>query len=140
MTQPFSWQSRIRFKDCDASGRIHYAAIFGHIEAAEFEFFRAAGSPWQPGEFSGNLRYSRVHAEVDFISALTYEDLVDIGVRVDRIGKTSYTFVFDVSKAGRPAARAVLTIVCMDIETQRSHPLPEDLLELLRQHHQRPPV
>ena len=91
----------------------------------------------QPGNFSGNLRYPRVHAEVDFISALTDEDLVDIAVRVDRIGKTSYTFVFDISKDAKPAARAVLTIVCMDIETQRAHPLPDELVDLLRQH-QRP--
>ena len=131
---PFVWQSRIRFCDCDPSGRIHYAALFRHIEAAEFEFFRACGNAWEPGNLTGKHRYPRVHAEADYISALVYEDLVDIAVRIERIGKTSYRIAFDVTKDGKPAASARLTIVCMDVETQRAHPLPDDFVALLSQH------
>jgi len=39
--KPFVYQSRVRFGDTDASGRIFYVSLLNHFDAAEAE--RAAG-------------------------------------------------------------------------------------------------
>jgi len=130
--RPFSWQSRIRFVDTDASGRIHYSALFRHFEAAEFEFMRSIGHSYGTLEHSP-LRYPRVHVEGDFLSALRCDDLVSIQVAVERVGESSFTLAFSVLLAERKAAAGKITVVCMHMETGRSHPLPPSFAERLRE-------
>jgi acyl-CoA thioester hydrolase len=129
--EPFEWQSRIRFVDTDASGRIHYSAIFRHFEAAEFEFMRSIGHVYNIAE-QAPLVYPRVHAECDYFSALRSEDPIVTQVTVERVGKSSFTLAFSVLLAGRKAGAGKITVVCTDSETGRAHPLPAALSEKLR--------
>jgi acyl-CoA thioester hydrolase len=126
--QPFVWESRIRFVDTDASGRIHYTALLHHFEAAEFEFLRSIGCSYNTLEGG----YPRVHVECDYLAALRADDLISTAVTVDRVGGTSFTFGYSVSVEGRPAAKGKITVVCIDPKTQRPRPLPERLAESLR--------
>src|SRR5260370_1542062 len=128
--QPFIWESRIRFVDTDASGRIHYTALLRHFEAAEFEFLRAIGSPYTSFVDEG-VGFPRVHVECDYLSALRCDDLISITVTVDRVGGTSFTLAFAVSTGGGAAAKGKITIVCIDPPTQRSRPVPERMAKAL---------
>ena len=129
--QPFVWESRIRFVDTDASGRIHYTALLRHFEAAEFEFLRAIGSSYMSfGAEEGG--FPRVHVECDYLAALRCDDLISIAVIVERLGNSSFTLAFGASLEGRAAARGKITIVCIDLKTQRPKPLPARLAEALR--------
>ena len=129
---PFSWPSRIRFVDTDASGRIHYTAIFRHFEAAEFEFMRHIGHGYGALDPKQVVRYPRVHVECDFISALRCDDEIATEVTVERVGRSSYTLAFAVMFEGRKAAAGKIAVVCMDSRTGKAHPLGEDLKEKLR--------
>src|ERR1700731_2286365 len=99
----FIGESRIRFVDTDASGRIHYTALLRHFEAAEFEFLRTIGTPYTSFVDEG-VGFPRVHVEADYLSALRCDDLISTAVTVDRIGGTSFTLAFSVSTQGRAAA------------------------------------
>ena len=127
----FTWESRIRFVDTDASGRIHYTALLRHFEAAEFEFLRAIGCPYTSFAPEG-VGFPRVHVECDYLSALRCDDLISTAVTVDRVGDTSFTLGFAVSVEGRAAAKGKITIVCTDHSTQRSRPVPERMAKALR--------
>jgi YbgC/YbaW family acyl-CoA thioester hydrolase len=131
-SQPFAWQSRIRFVDTDASGRIHYSAIFRHFEAAEFEFMRSIGHVYDVLD-QAPLVYPRVHAECDYFSALRSEDLIMTQVTVERVGKSSFTLAFSVLLGDRKAGAGRITVVCTHSETGRAHPLPSALSEKLRE-------
>jgi YbgC/YbaW family acyl-CoA thioester hydrolase len=128
--EPFVWESRIRFVDTDASGRIHYTALLRHFEAAEFEFLRAIGCPYlsfTPEEGG----FPRAHVECDYLAALHCEDVISIAVTVERVGRTSYTLSFSAAKDGRVAGKGKIVVVCMDRETQRPKALPARLSEAL---------
>ena len=127
---PFTWESRIRFVDTDASGRIHYTALLRHFEAAEFEFLRSIGCPYMSftREEGG---FPRVRVECDYLAALQCEDVIETAVTVERVGTTSYTLAFSTSKGGCVAGKGKITIVCMDLETKRPKPLPERLARAL---------
>jgi acyl-CoA thioester hydrolase len=129
--QPFVWESRIRFVDTDASGRIHYTALFRHFEAAEFEFLRAVGCPYTSFAEEG-VSFPRVHVECDYLAALHCDDLIATAVTVERVGGTSFTFAFGVSIGGRAAAKGKITVVCIDPATQRPRAVPERLALALR--------
>ena len=129
--QPFIWESRIRFVDTDASGRIHYTALLRHFEAAEFEFLRAIGCAYTSFLVEG-VGFPRVHVECDYLSALRCDDLISTAVSVERVGATSFTLGFAVTVEGRAAAKGKITIVCTDAATQRSRAVPERMAKALR--------
>jgi YbgC/YbaW family acyl-CoA thioester hydrolase len=129
----FTWPSRIRFVDTDASGRIHYTALFRYFEAAEFEFMRSIGHPYGRLDPAEVIRYPRVHVEADFLAALRCDDDISTQVAVERVGGASYTLAFTVLLDGSKAAAGKITVVCMHSGTGRSHPLPADLAARLRE-------
>ena len=79
--QPFIWKTRLLFVDTDASGRIHYSALFRHVEAAEMEFFRSIGRPFGI-ILLGELKYPRVHVEADYKAPLRHDDELEIDERL----------------------------------------------------------
>src|SRR5258708_34326483 len=118
---PFVYETRVRFGDTDASGRIFYASILRHFDAAETEFIRSINWTYK------GLGFPRAHVEVDFMAALAYDDPMSIAGTVERVGLTSYTLAFHVSSEGRDAARGKIVVVSIDRATGRPVPRPEEL-------------
>ena len=82
--------SRVEWVDTDASGHHHNSAVMRWVEAAEAELIRRAGLddyfPTAP----------RVHQSIDFRAKVTFGQQVRTRLWVERIGKTSLTFGFEV--------------------------------------------
>src|SRR5262245_28724823 len=119
--EPFVYETRVRFGDTDASGRIFYANLLRHFDAAETEFIRSINWSYK------NLGFPRAHVEMDFMIALAYDDTRSIAVTVDRVGTTSYTLAFHVTSDGREAAKGKIVVVAIDRSTGRPVALPEQL-------------
>lgn len=121
--EPFRFQTRIRFIDTDASGRIHYTSMFRYFESAEIEFMR------QFGVIYGKTQYAfpRVHVECDFFLAIVHDDLIEIEVSLAKLGRSSMRFEFRALKSGNLAAQGAVIVACMDPQTQRPVALPEEL-------------
>src|SRR5271165_7107570 len=110
MPEPFRYETRIRFADTDASGRIHYTALFRFFEAAETELFRSFGISYTHGSFN----FPRVHAECDIRLALVHDDWIAVEVCLTKLGSSSLRFEFKVLKEGEVAASGAIVMVCMD--------------------------
>ena len=121
--QPFRFETRIRFIDTDASGRIHYTAMFRYFESAEIEFMRQFGLIYERGGYA----FPRVHVECDFFLAMIHDDLIEIEVSLTKLGKSSMRFDFRALKAGDLAAKGAVVIVCVDKNTQRAAAIPDGL-------------
>lgn len=132
----FHWRSRIRIVDTDVSTRIHYSALFRHLEAAETEFLRTLKLDYMRW-FERGLSLPRIRVEADYVAPLTFDDEIDVEVRVERVGRTSITLAFRVVKieSGEEAARGRLVGVCMDIPSGKSTPIPADIREALERSH-----
>jgi YbgC/YbaW family acyl-CoA thioester hydrolase len=123
MAQPFRYETRIRFVDTDASGRIHYTSLFKFFEAAETELFRS----FQISYTKGTFNFPRVHAECDIKLALLHDDLIMIEVCLTKLGNSSMRFEFKALKEGNVAATGAVVMVCMDRQSQRAMPIPAEL-------------
>ncbi|HTP87325.1 MAG TPA: thioesterase family protein [Bryobacteraceae bacterium] len=128
---PFTWPVRVRFVDTDASYRIHYTAMLRHFEAAEIEFFRSLGRE-RKDVSTAAVNFPRVHVECTYTAFVQFDDLLEIAVRVERIGRTSYTLRFDAGIESRPVAHGSVTAVCVERSTRRSHPMPPELVDMLK--------
>jgi len=126
---PFVWPVRVRFVDTDASGRIHFTAMLRHFEAAEIEFLRSLGLDSREAAVS----FPRVHVECTYTAMVRFDDLLEVSVRVERVGNSSYKLAFEARVEDRPVARGAVTAVCVDTNTGRARPLPLELAEALTQ-------
>lgn len=122
--EPFRFQTRIRFIDTDASGRIHYTAMFRYFESAEIEFLRSLGVSYDARR---GYNLPRVHVECDFRRVIGHDDLIDIAVSLTKLGHSSIRFEFQTFKAGELAAKGAVVVVCADRNTLRAVPIPDDL-------------
>ena len=118
--ETFRFQTRIRFIDTDASGRIHYTAMFRYFESAEIEFMRTLGLVYQERDFT----FPRVHVECDFRLALQHDDVIDIEVCLAKLGRSSIRMEFRTFREGEVAANGVIVVACVDRNTQRAIPIP----------------
>jgi YbgC/YbaW family acyl-CoA thioester hydrolase len=129
--KPFVFESRVRFGDTDASGRIYYVALLNHFDFAETEFMRSIGVGYREIQ-EDHVSFPRVHVECDYTSALRFDDLMKIAVTVERIGGASFTLAFEVTVEDRQAARGKMTIVAMSRAAERPVPLPQRLRAALK--------
>jgi len=122
MTEPFRTTRRVEFVDTDMAGIVHFSNFFRWMESAEAEFLRARGLtfklPWEGQE----LGFPRVSAACDYLKPAYFEDVLQVAVRVDNIGRKSVTFTFEFTKEGAVIARGRVTCVCCRV-------LPDNGLE-----------
>lgn len=130
----FRDQVRVQWIDLDSGQRIHFAAMFRYFERAETEFFRHLGFP--PAAIYRLPRYSvpRVHVECDYIAAVGLDDLLDIEVSVERVGRSSLTLRFDVAREERAVAQGRITLVRTDLPAGKSVPWPSEIVAALREY------
>ena len=111
---------RVAWVDTDAGGRIHFTAVFRWVEAAEVALMRRLGL------MEGWGNFPRRHVEADYLKVLVFEDEVEVRLRIDRVGKTSITYGWELVKDGEPYVTGSHTIVHVD-EQGRPAPLPDEL-------------
>jgi YbgC/YbaW family acyl-CoA thioester hydrolase len=120
---PFIFETRIRYIDTDASGRIHYTCLFRYFESAEIEFMRTLGITYT-GSVIG---FPRVHVECDYKLAMLHDDVIRIEVCLTKLGTSSARLEFRALKEGEVAAKGLIVIACMDRKSQKAIPIPDDL-------------
>jgi acyl-CoA thioester hydrolase len=133
---------RVPFPDVDSSQRIHFTAMFRYFELAEHELMRSLGQPYATMLYES--AFPRVHLECDFSAAVRYDDQLDVSAEIERVGNSSWTVAFVAVYAdavdrragaapGEIVATGRMTIVAMNPETERAHPIPPQLREALGQ-------
>ena len=135
MSPPFRISRRVDFADTDMAGIIHFSNYFRYMESVEVAFLRARGlsvsMPW--GE--DKIGFPRVSATCDFLHPVRFEDVVDIEVRVERVGRKSVTYTFDFAHKGKLVAKGRLSAVCCRIRPEahelESIDIPEDIRKRL---------
>jgi YbgC/YbaW family acyl-CoA thioester hydrolase len=112
MTAPFRVSRRVDFADTDMAGIIHFSNYFRYMEYAEVAFLRARGLSVSLAWGEEKISFPRVSATCDFVHPVRFDDVVEIEVRVERVGRKSVTYSFDFSHQGKPVAKGRISAVC----------------------------
>ncbi len=119
---------RVRWVDTDASGRIHFTAAFRYFEVAEFELLRALGLP--KGALGADVGFPRVAVSATYKKALRVDDVIEVQIRVGRVGNSSITYEHRVFHQGELAIEGQVTAVAVGADG-RSLSIPEPLRKVL---------
>jgi YbgC/YbaW family acyl-CoA thioester hydrolase len=112
MPEVFRTKRRVEFADTDMAGIVHFANFFRYMESAEVEFLRAHGLTVKLGTEFGLISFPRVAAACDYVKPARFEDVLEISVRLERLGRKSATYVFEFTKDGELIAHGKVTSVC----------------------------
>jgi acyl-CoA thioester hydrolase len=112
MSEPYRTKRRVEFRDTDAAGIAHFSAFFFYMESVEHEFLRHFGLSVLGEDKTGPVSWPRVSASCDFQSAVRFEDVLDIELRIARLGTKSVTYEFVFKCEGRPVAKGKTVAVC----------------------------
>src|SRR5881296_3063335 len=82
----YSALARVGFSDTDAQGVVYYGRYMPYFDLARTEYHRHLGHLEMRGEFAMRASTVEYHAPARF------DDLLEVFVRVERIGTTSVTY------------------------------------------------
>jgi acyl-CoA thioester hydrolase len=109
---------RVAWIDTDAGGRIHFSNAFRWAELAETSLLRRLGLLERWGD------YPRRQVEAEFIQVLRFEDEIEVRIHVERVGRTSITYDWTISRDGSVCIAGRHTVVNVDRDG-RPEPLSE---------------
>ena len=126
---PFRYAAytRVGFSDTDAQGVVYYGRYMPYFDLARNEYHRHLGHEPIRGEFAMRALSVEYHAPARF------DDLLEIFVRVARVGTTSVTYDFaayrladDGGVAQLLMATAKQTVVLIELDGRRPTPIPDE--------------
>ena len=128
---------RVRWSEVDMQKIVFNGNYLNYIDVAIAEYWRAIGLPYPHGYVDryANDVYLR-KASVNYLGSARYDDVLEVLVRVAKMGRSSMTFLFEVWRvepetAEKPLVTAELVYVNADPKTMASAPLPPALRDLI---------
>ena len=111
-----------RWSDADAYGHVNDAQYYSYFDTAINNYLIGSGSL---DLRNGPLLQFCAESHCKFLSEFTYPEVVEAGLRVERLGRTSvrYGICLYRSEATQPSAEGWVVQVFVDRETRRPTPL-----------------
>ena len=124
---PFKYAAfvRVGFSDTDAQGVVYYGRYLPYFDLARTEYHRHLGEIHLRGQFAMRASHVEYHAPARF------DDLLEVFVRVERVGTTSVTYDYAAYRCddeGVPdelMATAQQTLVLIALDERHPVPVPD---------------
>lgn len=122
---------RVRWSEVDAQRVVFNANYLAYADTAVTEYWRALGLPFEQvlPRFGGDIFVRR--ATLDFRASARYDDWVEVGVRCERIGRSSLTVACGLFGGGTQLMEVELVYVYADPQAGKSLELPALLRDWL---------
>jgi acyl-CoA thioester hydrolase len=126
-------RERVQWRDVDVMGVVHYANYLRFMEAAENEFFRALGFPYDRIADELGVWIARIHLECDYRAPAKLDDELICRAELRKIGASSLTFAFPVDRIdGTRLVDGALVLAALDRTTLRPARIAKALADALR--------
>lgn len=115
MSAAYRSKRMVEWHDTDAAQIAHFTAFFRYMEEVEHEYLRSLGLSVLMHDDVGALSWPRVAVECRYTGAVRFEDVLDVLLEVQRLGRKSVTYRFRFTHEGRAVAEGTMTSVCCRI-------------------------
>lgn len=138
VNQVFSWPLRVYYEDTDAGSVVFYVNYLKFFERARTEWLRAKGYSQQRLADEKGLIFVVKAASVEYVAPARLDDELKITVTIKELRTASLTITQKAWRVGKASdqphllANGQVTIVCVNAETIRPQPIPEELVVQIR--------
>jgi acyl-CoA thioester hydrolase len=132
---------RVRWAEVDRQDVVFNGHYFLYFDVAVAEYWRAIGFryPQDLVEKFGTDIYA-VNASAEYHASATYDELLDIGCRAGRIGRSSLQLLLGVWRGADHLTSGELVYVNADPKTRKSVPWPDAVREAILKFEKTPPA
>jgi acyl-CoA thioester hydrolase len=116
----YSAYARVGFSDTDAQGVVYYGRYMPYFDLARTEYHRHLGRV-----SLGNVDFAMRALTVEYVAPARFDDLLEIFVRIERIGTTSLTYDHAAYRDDELMATAKATLVCIALDERRAVAVPD---------------
>ena len=129
----FSAQTRVGFSDTDAQGIVYYGRYLPYFDLARVEYHRNLGLLGMDIGEEGEEFVMRA-LTIEYLAPAVFDDLIEVYVRMARIGRTSVTYEFAAYRArdDELMVTATQTLVLVDLDERKPAPIPDAYKEAVR--------
>jgi acyl-CoA thioester hydrolase len=126
---PFKYAAytRVGFSDTDAQGIVYYGRYLPYFDLARVEYHRHLNLLQVDGQHEPVMRAS----SIEYVAPARFDDLLEVFVRLARIGRTSTTYEFAAYRVEDDVlmVTARQTLVLVDLDQRRPAPIPDSFRE-----------
>src|SRR6185436_15916643 len=116
----FVYRLRVRWAEVDKQDIVFNGHYLTYFDVAITEYWRALGLPYPAQLERWGTDLFVVKAGIEYFGPARYDDVLDIGVRVDRVGNSSLQFRFGIFRDGEHLIGGELIYVNADPVTRKS--------------------
>ncbi len=113
----------VRWGDCDALGHVNNAKFFTYSESSRMAYFEAL--TLEDPRFFKDYGLIVASTSCDFLAQLHYPAELDIGMRIEKLGRSSMTARTGMFVEGQAIARLSTVIVWFDYQQQKAQLIPD---------------
>jgi acyl-CoA thioester hydrolase len=116
---------RVRWAETDAQGIVFNGHYLTYFDVAITEYWRAVGLPYPAALAGTGVDLFAVKSTVEYVAPARYDDVIDVGCRAARLGRSSITFELAIWRAGDLLTRGEVVYACADPIARKSVPVPD---------------
>jgi acyl-CoA thioester hydrolase len=129
---PFKYAAytRVGFSDTDAQGIVYYGRYLPYFDTARVEYHRHLNLLGSESEHEFVMRANAI----EYLAPARFDDLLEVFVRLERIGRTSATYEFAAYRVDDDVlmVTAKQTLVLVDLDERRAAPIPGSFKQAIR--------
>ena len=132
----FGINVRVRWQECDAQGIAFNGSYLGWLEIAQAEYFRNLGFSIYRVAAAGYFDSAVAKVTIEYKAPVRVDEMLDLRVRVARIGNTSLVLEVAIfAEGGAPADTPLTTIEAIYVgfyaDTGGTRRVPDSIRELV---------
>ena len=129
----FHTSLRVRWMECDAQGIVYNGKYMDYMEIGQSEYFRNLGFSIYRVAERGYFDVATVKALIEYRAPARVDDLLEVHVRVSRIGNTSITLTMEIYPEDSDALLTTMEGVYVGYmaESRVTQPVPDDIRQLV---------
>jgi len=123
---PFKYASytRVGFSDTDAQDIVYYGRYLPYFDTARVEYHRHL--EMLEAVLAGEYEFVMRASSIEYLAPARFDDLIEVFIRVARIGRTSVTYECAAYRADDDVllVTAQQTLVMVDLDERKACPVP----------------
>jgi acyl-CoA thioester hydrolase len=132
---PFRYSAftRVGFSDTDAQGIVYYGRYMPYFDTARVEYHRHLDMLRTNAD--EERQFVMRASTIEYMAPAMFDDLIEVFIRMSRIGRTSVTYEFAAYRADDDVlmVTATQTLVLIDLEERKACEIPAWYRERIRE-------
>jgi YbgC/YbaW family acyl-CoA thioester hydrolase len=114
----FTFPYRVRIADVNYGGHVANSAVLSFFQDARIAYLKNLGGYSELNVGSG-CGLILPEAQVFYRAEMFHDDQLEIGVRVIRLGRTSFSMEYRIERNGELTAEGKTSLVCFDYQARK---------------------